>query len=151
MFRGRPTHLGLSWSVFSTDEVTRISQLNVRLHMSFPSAFLCLSERRAQRVSSRESRCVRGQLSLSLHYQRGTLMVMVHHARSLSTVAGGQEPSPYVKVYLLPDPSKLTKRKTKVVRRNCHPTFMEMVSLHNGIWTDWHKGGLFCYHLTQWW
>lgn len=55
-------------------------------------------------------------------------MVMVHHARSLSTVAGGQEPSPYVKVYLLPDQSKVTKRKTKVVRRNCHPTFMEMVS-----------------------
>jgi phosphatidylinositol-4-phosphate 3-kinase len=59
-------------------------------------------------------------------------MVMVHHARSLSTVAGGQEPSPYVKVYLLPDPSKVTKRKTKVVRRNSHPTFMEMVSLCNG-------------------
>jgi phosphatidylinositol-4-phosphate 3-kinase len=55
-------------------------------------------------------------------------MVMVHHARSLSTVAGGQEPSPYVKVYLLPDQSKVTKRKTKVIRRNCHPTFMEMVS-----------------------
>lgn len=86
-----------------------------------------VKERRAQRISIHESRCVRGQLSLSLHYQRGTLMVMVHHARSLSTVAGGQEPSPYVKVYLLPDPSKLTKRKTKVVRRNCHPTFMEML------------------------
>ncbi|PSN54649.1 hypothetical protein C0J52_01070 [Blattella germanica] len=70
---------------------------------------------------------VKGQLRLSLHYQRGTLMVMVHHARSLSTVAAGQEPSPYVKVYLLPDPSKVTKRKTKVVRKNCHPTFMEML------------------------
>lgn len=60
-------------------------------------------------------------------------MVMVHHARSLSTVSAGQEPSPYVKVYLLPDQSKVTKRKTKVVRRNCHPTFMEMVSQYNGI------------------
>ena len=76
-------------------------------------------------------------------------MVMVHHARSLSTVAGGQKPSPYVKVYLLPDPSKVTKRKTKVVRRNCHPTFMEMVSLHNGIRINWHKKGIVCYHLTQ--
>ncbi|XP_069687221.1 phosphatidylinositol 4-phosphate 3-kinase C2 domain-containing subunit beta isoform X3 [Periplaneta americana] len=86
-----------------------------------------VKEPRVQRTSTYESRRVRGQLRLSLHYQRGTLMVMVHHARSLSTVAGGQEPSPYVKVYLLPDPSKVTKRKTKVVRKNCHPTFMEMV------------------------
>jgi phosphatidylinositol-4-phosphate 3-kinase len=60
-------------------------------------------------------------------------MVMVRHARGLSTVAGGQEPSPYVKVYLLPDTGKVTKRKTKVVRRNCHPTFMEMVSMSDGI------------------
>lgn len=53
--------------------------------------------------------------------------VMVHHARELPSLAGSQEPSAYVKVYLLPDPTKATKRKTKVVRRNCHPTFMEMV------------------------
>lgn len=52
---------------------------------------------------------------------------MVHHARSLPMVAGAQEPSTYVKVYLQPDPSKSTKRKTKVVKRNCHPSFMEMV------------------------
>ncbi|PNF36119.1 hypothetical protein B7P43_G10961, partial [Cryptotermes secundus] len=90
-----------------------------------------VKEPRAQRISNHESR-VCGQLRLSLHYQRGTLMVMVHHARSLSTVSAGQEPSPYVKVYLLPDQSKVTKRKTKVVRRNCHPTFMEMVSEYCG-------------------
>lgn len=70
---------------------------------------------------------MRGQLKLSLHYQRGRLLVMVHHARDLSKVAAGQEPSPYVKVYLRPDQNKETKRKTKVVRKNCHPTFMEMV------------------------
>lgn len=52
---------------------------------------------------------------------------MVHHAKELPLLAGSQEPSTYVKIYLLPDPSKATKRKTKVVRRNCHPTFMEMV------------------------
>ncbi|XP_026466110.1 phosphatidylinositol 4-phosphate 3-kinase C2 domain-containing subunit beta isoform X2 [Ctenocephalides felis] len=68
-----------------------------------------------------------GQLKLSLHYHRGTLTVMVHHARSLPLVAGGQEPNTYVKVYLKPDSSKVTKRKTKVVRRSCHPTFMEML------------------------
>ena len=68
-----------------------------------------------------------GQLKLSLQYRREALLVMVHHARALPTV-GGQEPSTYVKVYLRPDPAKATKRKTKVVRRSCHPSFMEMVS-----------------------
>ena len=34
----------------------------------------------------------------------------------------------YVKVYLRPDPQKETKRKTRVVGKNCHPSFMETVS-----------------------
>lgn len=52
--------------------------------------------------------------------------------RSLSVTASGQEPSTYVKTYLKPDPSKATKRKTKVVRRNCNPSFMETVSAKRG-------------------
>ncbi|XP_012279784.1 phosphatidylinositol 4-phosphate 3-kinase C2 domain-containing subunit beta isoform X2 [Orussus abietinus] len=68
-----------------------------------------------------------GQIKLSLHYSRGTLSVMVHHARGLPKVANAQEPNTYVKVYLKPDPTKVTKRKTKVVKKNCHPSFMEML------------------------
>ncbi|XP_054261584.1 phosphatidylinositol 4-phosphate 3-kinase C2 domain-containing subunit beta-like [Macrosteles quadrilineatus] len=85
-----------------------------------------LKERKKERIINSDSWRLRGQLKLSLHYQRGTLMVMVHHARELPT-ANGQEPSTYVKVYLLPDPHKQTKRKTKVIRRSCHPSFMEML------------------------
>lgn len=55
----------------------------------------------------------------------------VHHARSLPTSLNGQEPNTYVKVYLKPDPTKSTKRKTKVVRKNCFPSFMETVSFDN--------------------
>lgn len=55
------------------------------------------------------------------------MKVMVHHVRELPYLSGGQEPSTYVKVYLLPDPIKATKRKTKVVRKNSHPSFMETV------------------------
>lgn len=71
---------------------------------------------------------IKGQLKLSIHFQRGVFRVMVHHARGLPLINNSQEPSTYVKVYLVPDPSKTTKRKTKVVRKNCHPSFMETVS-----------------------
>ncbi|RZF38830.1 hypothetical protein LSTR_LSTR000533 [Laodelphax striatellus] len=86
-----------------------------------------LRERKKERQIAGDTWRVTGQLKLSLHYQRGTLMVMVHHVRDLACITGGQEPSPYVKVYLMPDPGKATKRKTKVVRRCCHPSFMEML------------------------
>lgn len=35
--------------------------------------------------------------------------------------------NPYVKVYLLPDPYKMTKKKTKVVKKTLHPTYNETV------------------------
>lgn len=75
-----------------------------------------------------ESGRLKGQLKLSMIYQKGVFCVMVHHARGLPRLANNQEPSTYVKVYLQPDVHKTTKRKTKVVKKNCHPSFMEMVS-----------------------
>lgn len=72
---------------------------------------------------------VQGQVKVSVQYLRGQLQIMVHHARNLSLIGNGQEPSPYVKLYLLEDPHKRTKRKTKVVKKTCHPTFMELVSI----------------------
>nr|CAA63485.1 phosphoinositide 3-kinase [Drosophila melanogaster] len=66
-----------------------------------------------------------GQIRLSLQYQRGVLTVMIHHAKGLPMLQGGQEPNTYVKCYLKPDPKKETKRKTKVVRKTCVPSFME--------------------------
>lgn len=32
-----------------------------------------------------------------------------------------------MKIYLLPDPQKTTKKKTKVARKTCNPTYNEMV------------------------
>ena len=40
---------------------------------------------------------------------------------------GDEVPSPYVKTYLLPDPMKYTKRKTRIVKGTFHPTFNEVV------------------------
>lgn len=39
----------------------------------------------------------------------------------------GTDPNPYVKTYLLPDPHKSSKRKTKIARKTRNPTFNEMV------------------------
>jgi phosphatidylinositol-4-phosphate 3-kinase len=51
---------------------------------------------------------------------------MVCHAKNLANPDGsGKEPNSYVKVYLRPDPLKDTKRNTRVVKKNCHPSFME--------------------------
>lgn len=41
----------------------------------------------------------------------------------------GTDPDPYVKLYLLPDPQKTSKRKTKAARRTCNPTYNEMVAV----------------------
>lgn len=41
----------------------------------------------------------------------------------------GTDPDPYVKLYLLPDPMKMSKRKTKAARRTCNPTYNEMVGV----------------------
>jgi phosphatidylinositol-4-phosphate 3-kinase len=78
--------------------------------------------------SKNEARRLKGQLKLSFQFSKGVFRVMVYHVRELPLLTNGQEPSTYVKVYLRPDTSKETKRKTKVVRKNCHPSFVEMVS-----------------------
>uniref|UniRef100_A0A1I8NM56 Uncharacterized protein n=1 Tax=Stomoxys calcitrans TaxID=35570 RepID=A0A1I8NM56_STOCA len=75
--------------------------------------------------TSREQPYEVGQLRLSMQYRREALTVMIHHAKGLPLLAGGQEPNTYVKCYLKPDDKKATKRKTKVVRKTCVPSYME--------------------------
>ncbi|RVE42898.1 hypothetical protein evm_012453 [Chilo suppressalis] len=68
-----------------------------------------------------------GSLKLSVQYAGGVLSVLILHAQSLAITPQGLPPNPYVKVYLVPDPTKETKRKTRVLKRNSHPSFMEML------------------------
>lgn len=49
------------------------------------------------------------------------------HSAPQPPLQDGNDPDPYVKTYLLPDPQKTTKRKTKVARKTCNPTYNEMV------------------------
>lgn len=68
-----------------------------------------------------------GQVKLSLSYKNSSLIIMVMHAKNLALLEGSISPNCYAKTYLLPDPHKQTKRKTRVVRQSCHPTFMELI------------------------
>jgi len=70
---------------------------------------------------------IRGRMKLKIYYRNETLHVLIQFVENLSVNDAREEPNSYVKVYLHPDPNKLTKRKTKVVRRSCNPTFMEML------------------------
>lgn len=90
----------------------------------------------AVRNSANASRYVQGQLKISIQYTRGELSIMIQHGRDLTgvesssaSVAGtmAELPSPYAKTYLLPDMHKITKRKTRVIKKNANPTFMEML------------------------
>ncbi|XP_067655094.1 phosphatidylinositol 4-phosphate 3-kinase C2 domain-containing subunit alpha-like [Haliotis asinina] len=66
-----------------------------------------------------------GEVQLSLQYKKDSLQVLIMHAKDLSP--GPDFPSPYVKTYLLPDPEKQTKQKTKVMKNSAHPTYNEVI------------------------
>nr|XP_058900684.1 phosphatidylinositol 4-phosphate 3-kinase C2 domain-containing subunit beta isoform X7 [Kogia breviceps] len=51
---------------------------------------------------------------------------------TMQLLQDGNDPDPYVKIYLLPDPQKTTKKKTKVARKTCNPTYNEML-VYDGI------------------
>ncbi|XP_028968008.1 phosphatidylinositol 4-phosphate 3-kinase C2 domain-containing subunit alpha [Galendromus occidentalis] len=70
-----------------------------------------------------------GRIKLDLTFANQRLSIMVMHAENLRC---DRKPAPdaYVKTYLMPDPEKQTKKKTRVVNRNKHPTFMALLSYH---------------------
>ncbi|XP_077994374.1 phosphatidylinositol 4-phosphate 3-kinase C2 domain-containing subunit beta-like [Glandiceps talaboti] len=68
-----------------------------------------------------------GEVKVSLHYKNGALVIMVKHVKDLIPPTDAGPPDPYVKLYLLPDPSKITKRKTKIARKTLNPTYNEML------------------------
>ncbi|XP_005375370.1 PREDICTED: phosphatidylinositol 4-phosphate 3-kinase C2 domain-containing subunit beta [Chinchilla lanigera] len=75
---------------------------------------------------------VGGEVKLSISYKNNKLFIMVMYIRGLQLLQDGNDPDPYVKIYLLPDPQKTTKRKTKVARKTCNPTYNEML-VYDGI------------------
>ncbi|XP_048779556.2 phosphatidylinositol 4-phosphate 3-kinase C2 domain-containing subunit alpha-like isoform X2 [Ostrea edulis] len=66
-----------------------------------------------------------GMVKLSIHHRKDILHIMIMHAKDLPVIT--ELPSPYVKVYLLPDPEKQSKRKTKIFKHSTHPTYNEVI------------------------
>lgn len=80
-------------------------------------------------LTSSQGEAKLGRMQLTLHYsvQRQKLVVVVHKIANLPLPQNDPHniPDPYVKLYLLPDRHKETKRKTAVMKDNCNPTFDE--------------------------
>ncbi|XP_046754008.1 extended synaptotagmin-2 isoform X3 [Diprion similis] len=70
-----------------------------------------------------------GRIQLTLRYSvaRQKLVVVVHKIANLPLPQNDPSnvPDPYVKLYLLPDRHKETKRKTAVMKDNCNPIYDE--------------------------
>eukprot|EP00808_Paulinella_micropora_P003748 g1749.t1 len=72
-----------------------------------------------------------GQLLLAVWYNEKEVCIKLHisKARDLAASTNKLDTSPYVKVYCLPDPEKLTKRKTRTQMRTVNPSFEESMSI----------------------
>ncbi|XP_076165334.1 extended synaptotagmin-like protein 2 isoform X2 [Ptiloglossa arizonensis] len=77
--------------------------------------------------SAGESKLGRIQMSLRYSVQRQKLIIVIHKIANLPLPQNDPHniPDPYVKLYLLPDRHKETKRKTAVIKDNCNPIFDE--------------------------
>lgn len=104
------------------DQVTNSVDLNAST--SFDASFghheYTEQQRRALYLGSN------GQVKLSLSYKNSSFIIMIMHAKNL-VFPEGSTPNCYAKTYLLPDPQKQTKKKTRIVRQSCHPSFMELI------------------------
>uniref|UniRef100_A0A4W5PK22 Phosphatidylinositol-4-phosphate 3-kinase catalytic subunit type 2 beta n=1 Tax=Hucho hucho TaxID=62062 RepID=A0A4W5PK22_9TELE len=127
---------GQQGSVLVQRSFEEFYELHSKLRLIFPSSklpsskhilclSLCLSPPPPEICWGPVSGKVVGEVKLSISYKSDKLFIMVMHIRGL--VSDGTDPDPYVKLYLLPDPQKTGKRKTKAARRTCNPTYNEML------------------------
>ncbi|XP_066980772.1 extended synaptotagmin-2 isoform X6 [Macrobrachium rosenbergii] len=111
-------------SVETTLEEVMSSAASPLMHM-LPSATDNSSLRHRPSVSNSGMHGL-GRIELSVKYgPRNNLVVVVHQVQGLQKEEDGELPDPYVKLYLLPDRSKDSKRKTDVIKDECNPKFDE--------------------------
>ena len=75
----------------------------------------------------------RGRIHVELEFiedsKVNTLMVTINEARNLPPMDPNGLSDPYVKLYILPDPKKETKKKTATHKRTLNPSFKEKFPL----------------------
>ncbi|ESO96571.1 extended synaptotagmin-like protein 2-like protein variant [Lottia gigantea] len=68
-----------------------------------------------------------GKIQITLRYnaQRNRFIVVIHKCTNLLALDSNNLSDPYIRLYLLPDKSSDSKRKTKVIKDNLNPVFDE--------------------------
>ena len=69
-----------------------------------------------------------GKIKLSMVFKDNAFKILIMHVTKLVPRRLQALCDPYVKVYLLPDPIKYTKRKTKIIYKTLNPTFNETIT-----------------------
>ena len=66
---------------------------------------------------------------LGVYYKDGELYIHVNRASGLASADNNGYSDPYIKIYLLPDYAKQTKRKTSVKKRTLSPIYNEILKV----------------------
>ena len=72
---------------------------------------------------------ITGKVEVEMWYKDGQLFVRVVRARDLAATKAGGLSNPYVKIYLLSDHGKHSKRKTGVQKNTVNPVFNEILKV----------------------
>lgn len=74
---------------------------------------------------------IKGKMKVGVWYKQneGQLYVRIVSAKGLAAAKKDGTSNPYVKVFLLPDKSKQTKRMTGVQRKTLNPTYNEILKV----------------------
>ena len=83
---------------------------------------------------------ITGDVLLAIEYKKKELLIHVKKARGLaSSNTGSASPDAYIKIYLLPDKSKHSKRKTDVKRKTANPVYKEILKVCSAYYSILHN------------
>ena len=72
---------------------------------------------------------ISGEVLFGVEYKAGQLLVHVNRARGLAAADSNGFSDPYIKLYLLPDKSKTSKKKTAIKKKTLDPVYNETLKV----------------------